>query len=583
MAEDQLRTLIDDIRSRLQAELEAHLGTVTETHEREIESARRQVESDTAQRWRSKLDDVRTEWEARLQSEVAATRSDVQGQMVAESTRLRLEAEQAAAEAAARARRELDEAVSTERTRAQADLERAQAKAAEEVRRQLDEAVSSERTRAQTDLERVRAEAVAEARRQLDEAVSAERARADAELERAQTEAAVQARRELDEAVSTERTRAQADLERAQAERERAHADLERAHADLARVQADHQRTHADRARAQADLERAHADLEHTKADLLRVHGDLERTQAQLETAQILAKEIREGADRELAQARAAFDAERAATADAIASTQQAAPSPAREPSELLGAVKAIDESTTLSAALAAVVRGAALESPRVALFIVNGSTLREWPVEGVPSVAAGQIQSDGPDAGFLADVLRSGQAQSIDGMNGHFAPAFAGLAAGRRAIAVPFVLGDRPVAVLYADEGTDGRPLDSWRETVQILGRHASAFIAYLTAVRTAQALRLIGGGNEGNATDDEAQGARRYARLLVSEIKLYNESAVRTGRERRDLQHRLKAEIERARRLYEERITPSPARDLYFQQELVQTLADGDQTLLG
>jgi hypothetical protein len=100
---------------------------------------------------------------------------------------------------------------------------------------------------------------------------------------------------------------------------------------------------------------------------------------------------------------------------------------------------------------------------------------------------------------------------------------------------------------------------------------------------VRTAQALRLISGGDDGNATDDEVQGARRYARLLVSEIKLYNEGAVRVGRERRDLQQRLKAEIERARRLYEERIAPSAARDVYFQQELVQTLADGDQSLLG
>jgi hypothetical protein len=211
---------------------------------------------------------------------------------------------------------------------------------------------------------------------------------------------------------------------------------------------------------------------------------------------------------------------------------------------------------------------------------------LQEWPVDGVSSVDAGQIRSDGREAGFIADVLRTGQAQSIDGMNGHSAPAFAGLEAGRRAIAVPFVLGDRPVAVLYADEGTDGQPLDSWRETVQILGRHASAFIAYLTAVRTAQALRLISGGsvgNGGNANDDDTQGARRYARLLVSEIKLYNESAVRTGRERRDLLQRLRAEIERARRLYEERIAPSQGRDIYFQQELVQTLADGDQSLLG
>ena len=54
--------------------------------------------------------------------------------------------------------------------------------------------------------------------------------------------------------------------------------------------------------------------------------------------------------------------------------------------------------------------------------------------------------------------------------------------------------------------------------------------------------------------------------------------------GRERRDLATRLKPEIDRARRLYDERIAPSiQSRDVYFQQELVQTLADGDQALLG
>jgi hypothetical protein len=251
----------------------------------------------------------------------------------------------------------------------------------------------------------------------------------------------------------------------------------------------------------------------------------------------------------------------------------------------LLEAVRAIDQSPSLSEALAAAVRGAALESPRVALFIVNGTVLQEWPVDGVASVNAGQFSSDAEEAGFLADVLRSGEAQSIDGLNGRAAPAFAGLSRGRQAIAVPFVLGGQPVAVLYADEGTDGEPLASWRETVEILGHHASAFLAYLTAARTAQALKMIGGlaGNGSQATDDDEHGARRYARLLVSEIKMYNDSAVRAGREHRDLLQRLKPEIERARHLYEDRIAPSLARDLYFQQELVQTLADGDYSLLG
>jgi hypothetical protein len=259
--------------------------------------------------------------------------------------------------------------------------------------------------------------------------------------------------------------------------------------------------------------------------------------------------------------------------------------------------VRAIDESSSLTAALAAAVRGAALESPRVALFIVNGAVLQEWPVDGVPPVDSGPIRSEGREAGFLAEVLRRGEAVTIDGTNGASAPTFAGLSPGRRAIAVPFVLGGRPVAVLYADEGSDGQPLDSWLETVQILGRHAAAVVTSLTVVRTAQALRLISGapadnggptapesGAAAGGNEDEAQGARRYARLLVSEIKLYNEGAVRVGRERRDLLHRLKDEIARARRLYDERIAATiPARDVYFQQELVQTLADGDQSLLG
>ena len=38
-----------------------------------------------------------------------------------------------------------------------------------------------------------------------------------------------------------------------------------------------------------------------------------------------------------------------------------------------------------------------------------------------------------------------------------------------------------------------------------------------------------------------------------------------------------------DRARRLYEERVSPSvKARDQYFRQELVQMLAEGDQSLL-
>ena len=76
----------------------------------------------------------------------------------------------------------------------------------------------------------------------------------------------------------------------------------------------------------------------------------------------------------------------------------------------------------------------------------------------------------------------------------------------------------------------------------------------------------------------------AKRFARLLVSEIKLYNEAQVAAGREHRDLYERLREDIERSRRMYQERVpTHIHSSTNYFYEELVRTLANGDPTLLG
>ncbi|MFL6280756.1 MAG: GAF domain-containing protein [Vicinamibacterales bacterium] len=358
------------------------------------------------------------------------------------------------------------------------------------------------------------------------------------------------------------------------------------------------QRAHGDRERAHDDLQRTQGERERAQQELQRAREALDRAQADVQSAQADVESTREHTSRELEQARQRHTMERASAADALDQARQAAESMPRDASELLISMRAIDDATSLTDALSAAVRGAALESPRASLFIVNGTVLQEWPVDGVPPVHAGPIRATGGEAGFLGEVLRTGETVTLDGTNDQRAPMFAGLPAGRRAIAVPFVLDGRPVAVLYADEGSDGKPLASWLETVQILGRHATSVVTSLTAVRTAQAMGLVARGAAGanridssvgetaspTANDDEVQGARRYARLLVSEIKLYNEGAVRVGRERRDLRTRLHDEIDRARRLYEQRIGSSvPDRDTHFQQELVQTLADGDASLLG
>lgn len=76
----------------------------------------------------------------------------------------------------------------------------------------------------------------------------------------------------------------------------------------------------------------------------------------------------------------------------------------------------------------------------------------------------------------------------------------------------------------------------------------------------------------------------ARRFARLLVSEIKLYNEPKVKEGRSRSDIYDRLREDIDRSRQMYDKRVAPPvAARHDYFHQELVNTLAEGDPAKLG
>lgn len=86
----------------------------------------------------------------------------------------------------------------------------------------------------------------------------------------------------------------------------------------------------------------------------------------------------------------------------------------------------------------------------------------------------------------------------------------------------------------------------------------------------------------------DDEERrlhnDARRFARLLISEIKLYNEQKVAEGRIEHDLYDRLREYIDRSREMYDKRVRPEVAhRYDYFHGELVNTLAEGDVSKLG
>jgi hypothetical protein len=127
--------------------------------------------------------------------------------------------------------------------------------------------------------------------------------------------------------------------------------------------------------------------------------------------------------------------------------------------------------------------------------------------------------------------------------------------------------------------------------ETPSMLGEEPSAWNEEpVEATPPAPARRRFGQDAElpVEVSDDEERrlhnDARRFARLLISEIKLYNEQKVAEGRTEHDLYDRLREYIDRSREMYDKRVKAEVAtRYDYFHGELVNTLAEGDAAKLG
>ena len=263
----------------------------------------------------------------------------------------------------------------------------------------------------------------------------------------------------------------------------------------------------------------------------------------------------------------------------------------------LVDAFRAIDRGRSLGEILDALVTCAGREAGRAGLLLARGD-LRGWRFTGFdPPFEASTIVLSPENSGIIGEAARTRATVSADANGGPSAPAFAALQNGRQSLAVPVMMSGEVVAVLYADQGVSDRDEPrslTWADTLELMARHAARCLESVTALKTVRVLTErpeISRAASPAPTDrpaltahDEDDAARRYAKLLVSEIKLYHEAAVTAGRQERDLATRLAVEIERARVLYEQRI-PSELRTHrdHFHDELVRTLAAGDASLLG
>lgn len=285
-------------------------------------------------------------------------------------------------------------------------------------------------------------------------------------------------------------------------------------------------------------------------------------------------------------------------------------PAPGSSPSDLLNAALAsIHESNTQAEILRHLLEGEARFAGRVALFVVKGSTINGWQGIGFDDNDAIKSVSLNSGSGLAGRAIQSrnpagGSAQEFDA--GFVATVKS--PADDQCMVLPLVVKDKVAAVIYADAGTtQGGTLDAsglhtltrftgvWLE-VAALRKAGGAAVEEAVAAQPAAAAATSSASSSAApvaaaapaapvSEEDELQKkARRFAKLLVEEIKLYNQPKVDQGKQNRDLYDRLKDDIEKSRAMYDKRYAESSVASAdYFTQELIRILADNDATLMG
>jgi len=287
----------------------------------------------------------------------------------------------------------------------------------------------------------------------------------------------------------------------------------------------------------------------------------------------------------------------------AVEVVESLAPAPGASPSDLLNAAAAaIHESASQADILRHLLEGEARFAGRVALFVVKGNAISGWQGIGFEDNDAIKTLSIQTGSGLVGKAIQAknfavGSPREFDA---GFVNSMKGPADGQ-CLVLPLVVKDKVAAVIYADAGTvPGGTLDS--SGLQALTRFAAIWLE-LAALRKAGGVSATeevaqpqpaaamaasapasAAASSGSEEDELHKKARRFAKLLVEEIKLYNQPRVEEGRQHKDLYDRLKVDIEKSRSTYDKRYAESAVASAdYFTQELIRILADNDASLMG
>jgi hypothetical protein len=327
------------------------------------------------------------------------------------------------------------------------------------------------------------------------------------------------------------------------------------------------------------------------------------------------------------------------------ASSQGHAPGPAQ--ASLVTAVSSIHAGTTQKEILRALLDAGSSYASRLALFVVKAGTAHGWQGrgfgndEGVKDFALDMSASPVAHAYQNRVVTPANIAE----MDQRFVQQFGG-PENEQILVLPLVLKEKVAALLYADGGSDNvldapslevlvMSTSAWLEVASLrkqvqkdvveapppLERPAAAPVQAVSSFsdpfaphapkhtapksapepEPAEVVEVAHAASAGAAASapaaaadpfaglsaedaDTHRKAQRFARLLVDEIKLYNQAKVAEGRRNKDLYDRLKEDIDKSRATFQKRYgsTVAASGD-YFQKEVVRSLAEDDLSVMG
>jgi hypothetical protein len=315
---------------------------------------------------------------------------------------------------------------------------------------------------------------------------------------------------------------------------------------------------------------------------------------------------------------------------------------------KLLQSVTGVQTGSTQKEILRALIDGGSTHCARAALFVVKAGTATGWQGRGFSDDDSVKDFALDMNAGPVAHAYlnRVVAPANIAEMGRKFVEQF-GAPSNEQVLVLPLLLKDKVAGLVYADGGATGvlesgslevlvMATSAWLEVVslrkqaqqresvetaperavaaapvQTVSSFADPFASHAPkhiparaipepepaaeVVEVASAAHSPSAGAAPAAAADPFAGlaaedadthrkAQRFARLLVDEIKLYNQAKVAEGRKHKDLYDRMKDDIEKSRSTYQKRYGSTIANaGNYFQQELVRSLAEDDLSIMG